>query len=172
MNDETTRCRIFLSRQCRLLLSDRIIANIFAIWDKKKNLCIHTCGPFQRKKAVFVYSCVSFENVSGECMCRACWVWQRLTDHMPVVFLASKNFPWWTTSGLLRNRHLYVRHEHIVSDPQQDDKCWPSQRLHPPVKTEPATSRIHVPQWWMSAEVDHWRPGSLTPKGTMVDGVE
>ncbi len=87
-------------------------------------------------------------------VCRVCW--QSLIYHIPVMFLASKTFPRWTTSGLVRHRHLYVRHEHIVSDPQQDHKCWPSQRLHPTEKTEHASSNISSGGFVSMFHSDEW----------------
>lgn len=168
MSDETTR--IFLSRQCRLLFSDRIIANIFALWDKNcvfilvvrfkgKSLCLFTHAFLLRMSQVNVCVEPAESDKVWLITCQWCFWLQRLFRDGPRQDYWEIDIYRWGMNTLL------VTHNRTTSADQANGYI-------PPVKTEPATSRIHVPQWWMSAEVDHWRPGSLTPKGTMVDGVE
>lgn len=87
------RCRIFLSRQCRLLFSDRkAIAKIFALWNRN---CVG-CSCLWSVSEGKAYVCLLFlKQRMWECevnACRACWVSQSLTDHMPVMFWLQRLF--------------------------------------------------------------------------------
>lgn len=163
MNDETTRCRIFLSRQCRLLLSDRIIANIFAIWDlkkivysylwsvsKEKSLCLFTHAFLLRMSQV--NACVEpAESDKGWLItCQWCFWLQRIFRDGPRQDYWEIDIYTWGMNTLL------VTHNRTTSADQANGYI-PLWKQNLPLHV----SMFHSDEWALKWTIDgqgHWRP--------------
>lgn len=106
------------SSKCRMPSKSITIGKIaqdtwIALCIMRLNFVFMLCGLFHREKLDCLRSLcvlVKTEDVRKSQVkvrmpvCRPCW--QSLTDHMPVIILASKTFPRWTTSGLVRQTFI------------------------------------------------------------------